>query len=94
MASFSVKRKHIRVQDNMPLKFSLSVLDFKTLQKVHSSGTGIDISKEGMGFYTDFPLEPGHILRIERESEPVETAMVRWVDRFDSKFRVGVFLYK
>ncbi len=78
----------------MPFEYSLSVLNFKALQKVTSSGQTIDISDDGMGFYTDFRLEPGHILKIKRNGDSFQTGMVKWVAELEGRFRVGVFLYK
>ncbi|MEW6108608.1 MAG: PilZ domain-containing protein [Nitrospirota bacterium] len=94
MAPAYERRKHERRGYEMPLEYSLSVVEFKKLQKVNSSGTAVDISDEGIGFLTSFPLEPGHILRIKKEADSFQTAMVRWVGKFEEKFRVGVLLYK
>jgi hypothetical protein len=84
-------RKYNRVAYNEKLNYSLSVPKYEVLQKVDSNGTGIDISDEGLGFYTAFPLEPGHVLRIRKESSTAQTVIVRWVDKTDGNFRVGVF---
>lgn len=94
MASAFDKRRNYRKEQSMSFDYSLSVLNFKTLQKVNSTGSTIDISDEGMGFYTDFQLEPGHILKIKSSSDSFRTAMVRWVAELEGRFRVGVYLYK
>ena len=84
------KRKYKRIAYNKPLNYSLSVLKHKDLQDIDSTGTGIGISAEGLGFYTAFPLKPGHVLRIGKEPT-AQTALVRWVDKIDENFRVGAF---
>lgn len=94
MTSAFDKRRNYRKEYAMSFDYSLSVLNFKTLQKVNSTGNTVDISDEGMGFYTDFQLEPGHILKIKSSDEAFRTAMVRWVTELDGRFRVGAFLYK
>lgn len=93
MASAFDKRRHERKEQSISFEYSLSVLNFKTLQKVNSTGNTIDVSDDGMGFFTDFRLEPGHILKIKSSGEAFRTAMVRWVTELEGRFRVGVFLY-
>lgn len=88
------KRKHKRTAYEETLNFSLAVVDFKSIRKVHSTGKAVDISDGGIGFYTDYPVEPGHILKIEHEHAPFWTAMVKWVARAESGFRAGAVLYK
>lgn len=89
------KRKYARKSCEAPLIFSLSVLGYKNirLHKVTSTGVGFDIGTGGMGFYTEYPLEPGNILKIEKESEAVQAGMVRWVNKVDDRFRVGVLFF-
>lgn len=94
MAPAFMKRQYERFAFSRPLNFSLNVLEHKTLKRVSSKGMGINISEEGMCFATEFPLEPGHILKIEREGNSFYTAMVKWVGEQQGMFRVGVFLYK
>lgn len=95
MAFSEEKRKYARKSCEVPLIFSLSVLGYKNirLHKVTSTGVGCDISKGGMGFYTEYPLESGNILKIEKESEAVQAGMVRWVNKVDDRFRVGVLFF-
>ncbi len=90
----SERRKQKRIGYDMPFEYSLSILEFKELRRVSASARGIDFSEEGMGFFTDILLEPGHVLRIRNSDGSSQTAMVRWVGEFDGKVRVGVLLYK
>jgi len=94
MVTAQERRKHERVGFDMPIEYSLSVLEFGNLQKLDLGGMGVDISQEGMGFFTDYRLEPGHIIRIKNGDGTVLTAMVRWVAELDGKFRVGVLFHK
>jgi hypothetical protein len=94
MAYGSDKRKYKRMACEGPLSFSLSVVDFKSLKKINSRGTCLDISDYGIGFLTDYPLEPGHILKIQLELPSVDAGMVKWSDKVNGNYRVGVFLYK
>ena len=94
MTNNNEKRKHKRIGYDMPFEYSLSILEFKELRKVTASAKGIDVSDEGMGFFTDFLLEPGHVLRFKNGDGSFQTAKVRWVGEFEGKVRVGVLLYK
>ena len=93
MAEYNEKRKHTRIGYDMPLSFSLSILEFTNLKHVEAYGTVVDKSSEGIGFVTDIQLEPGHIIRIKNEDDSLVTAEVRWVGEIEGKYRVGVLTY-
>ncbi len=88
------KRKHQRVGYDMPLEYTLSVLEFGDLRKLDLTGMGIDISEGGLGFFTDYRLQPGHVIRIKDGAGSQRPAVVRWVAELDGRFRVGVLFYK
>jgi hypothetical protein len=88
------RRKHARIGYDMPIEFSLSVLEFGDLQNLDLEGKGVDISEQGLGFFTGYPLESGHAIRLKNVHGSSVTAMVRWVAELDGKFRVGVLFYK
>ncbi len=88
------ERKHQRIAYDEALNFSLAVVKFKSIEKVQSTGKAIDISDGGIGFYTDYPVEPGHILRIEHGAALSDTAMVKWVNKSENGFRAGAVLYR
>ena len=68
------RRKHARIGYDMPLSFSLSILEFTNLKPVEAFGHGVDRSEDGLGFFTDFPLEPGHVIRIKKDDDSFITA--------------------
>ena len=88
------RRKHTRIGYDMPMPFSVSILDFTNLRTVEASGHCVDKSEGGLGFFTDFPLEPGHVIRIIQSGGSFITASVKWVGDIDGKYRVGILLYK
>jgi hypothetical protein len=88
------RRKHPRIGYDMPLSFSVSILDFTNLKPVEAFGRGVDKTEDGLGFFTDFPLEPGQVIRIKQGAGPVITASVKWVGEIDGKHRVGILFYK
>ena len=88
------RRKHTRIGNDMPLSFSVSILEFTNLNRYESYGAVVDESKEGIGFVTDIRLEPGNIIRIKNEDDSFDTAEVKWVGAIEGKYRVGVLIYK
>lgn len=88
------RRKHGRTGYDMPVRYTLSVLEFGDLRKLDLEGMGVDISEEGMGFFTDYRLQPGHVLRIMYGDGSHRPAVVRWVAELDGRLRVGVLFYK
>lgn len=94
MAEKNDRRRHARIGYDMPLSFSLSLLEFSNLKRsIEGDGEAVDRSSEGIGFTTDTPLEPGDVVRIEVDGSCV-TAEVKWVGRIEGKYRVGVLIYK
>ena len=94
MAQNKEKRRHPRIGYDMPLSFSLSIVEFANLRSVEAHGSLLDKSEKGLGFFTDFQLEPGHIIRIKKDEGSFVTAKVMWVGEIDGKYRVGVLVYK
>jgi PilZ domain len=88
------RRKHQRCGYDMPVEYTLSVLEFGDLQKLDLTGMGVDMSEEGMGFFTDYRLQTGHVIRIRNGDGSHRAAVVRWVVELDGRFRVGVLFYK
>jgi hypothetical protein len=88
------QRKYPRVGYDMPLSFSVSVLEFADFRRVEAFGHLMDRSEEGMGLLTDVRLEPGHVIKIKGEDGSFVPAQVMWVGEIDGRYRVGVLLYK
>jgi hypothetical protein len=88
------QRKYPRIGYDMPLSFSLSVLEFADLKRIEAFGYLMDKSEEGMGLLTEVRLEPGHIIKIRSEDGSFIPAQVMWVGEIEGKYRVGVLLYK
>ena len=88
------RRKHPRIGYDMRLSFSVSILDFTNLKPVEISGNALDKSEDGLGFVTEFPLEPGPVIRLTQGDGSFITASVKWVGEIDGKYRVGILFYK
>lgn len=87
------RRKSWRAGCESSLEYTLSIVDFNEVRRVHSTGEAIDISEAGLGFLTEFPLKPGHILILRMAGDDRScAAIVRWVDGEEPKIRVGALL--
>lgn len=66
----------------------LDIIDTKVLNLV---ARGIDIGDGGIGIKTDYPLEPGHVLRLNANLKH-KVGVVRWCENGKIKgiYSVGV----
>jgi hypothetical protein len=87
------RRRHRRIGLDMPLEFSMVMMEAGKLLCIDFSGTGVDISEQGLGFITSFQLEPGLFIRVKQQDGSHQVAMVRWVGEVDGMYRVGVLVY-
>ncbi|MDI6745202.1 MAG: PilZ domain-containing protein [Thermodesulfovibrionales bacterium] len=58
--------------------FAVTVLDIIDTKVLNLVARGIDISEGGMCIKTDYPLEPGHVLRLQNIGLPKQMGVVRW----------------
>ena len=93
MGAYMDKRRSPRIGYDMPIEFSMSVLDFGNPNLVYFTGLGVDRSDSGLGFVTEQQLEPGLSIEVKQEDGSYKTAEVRWVGELDGKLRVGVLMY-
>ncbi len=93
---YAVRRNCERVQYNELFNYTVTISDPLSPRRVEAGGRGIDICmhKRGMGFYTEFPLEPGHVIHIRRDGEDQAPAVVKWVKETGVNYRVGVYLFR
>jgi len=71
--------------------YSVSVLEFRELRRLNLRAETVDISEAGLGIITDYPLEPGYVLRFSSGIDQ-KAGIVRWTRKIadDSRYRVGV----
>ena len=67
----------------------LDIIDTKVLNLV---ARGVDVSEGGISIKTDYPLEPGHVLRFNKPLNHKKVGVVKWSSNNGSKviYRVGV----
>ncbi|MEW6570603.1 MAG: methyltransferase [Nitrospirota bacterium] len=84
-------RKHVRRPFSQPVSYSISALDAKERKWLNLKGNIFDISERGVGIFTDYPLEPGHILWFHEVIED-KAGFVRWCAKYDHTYRAGIEL--
>ena len=85
------RRKYQRKTFPEKINFGLSVLDAGNSKVINLFGTAVDMSETGIGIKTDYPLEPGHILRLIN-STTHKVGLVIWSRNTgnNEEFRAGV----
>lgn len=84
------KREFERRAVMQSIQYSVTVLDFRDLRRVSLNGEVVDISDSGMGIKTDFPLEPGHVLRFN-SGIGHKAGIVKWSMVVNNNgYRVGI----
>jgi len=78
-----------------PIQFDLNYVDAQGLITIEQEGAGVDISKNGLGLSTAYPLKKDEVLRLHFPLEAVETtlpvfAKVVWAKLVEKRFRVGL----
>ncbi|MBI4687266.1 MAG: PilZ domain-containing protein [Nitrospirae bacterium] len=91
-SSFADRRKYPRGVCNLPVGFSLTVLESYELKKLSAEGKCIDISRGGACLATSFPLEEGHVLKFnDSEIAAVNpVGVVRWTAGEAPDIKAGV----
>jgi len=82
------KRNAVRVE----IRYTVTDLQNTYASVVEASGTIVDISSNGFGMLTSYPLRKGHVITIrdgKREGLP-DYGMVRWSDVEDNQIRAGL----
>ncbi|MBI4685177.1 MAG: hypothetical protein HY755_08245 [Nitrospirae bacterium] len=74
-----------------PIDYSVNILDFKEIKRVLMDAISTDISEEGMGMRTNYPLEPGHVLMLNTGVEH-KVGIVRWSTLLENKnaYSIGI----
>lgn len=82
------RRKAYRTPFDKIICFSLHAIVFKEVEKFEVKAKTTDISDKGLGFMTDFPVEPGHVLYFHNCMMP-KFAIIRWSEKSGSRYNAG-----
>jgi len=83
-----MRRKFDRMPSSINIAFSLKLFDKKGLN-LDKKADAIDLSSGGIGLFTDYPLEPGQILRFD-QNIAFKLGIVKWVKKIDNSYRAGI----
>ncbi len=64
------------------IDFYISVFELGELKKLSVKAETVDINDSGLGFNTEYPLEPGHILMFDNRPSP-RIGIVKWIKKVD-----------
>jgi len=84
------KRQFERRPFKKTINYSVNVFDAVELLKLNLKADTIDISKAGMGIWTDYPLEPGYVLRLNDNDIERIAGVVEWSKMVDDSYRAGI----
>jgi hypothetical protein len=89
------KRRSARSVYGRSIEYELSSIGLEELMPVKREGVGINISENGIGFFTDYPLKKDEVVKIYfplssmRMRLPI-FARVAWAKPVENQFRVGM----
>ncbi|MDO9028248.1 MAG: response regulator, partial [Candidatus Roizmanbacteria bacterium] len=85
------RRQFERRPFKKPIRCSVNVFDRGGgLSKLNMKADTFDISREGMGIRTDYPLDPGYVLRFDDEDIEHIAGIVKWSMIDDNSYRAGI----
>ncbi len=92
MEHYKEKRKSKRVPYQTPFFFTVISMHGSEFQRIQSDGTIMDVSKDGVGIATAFPLEPGQVLHWDdrHKHNRLHIGLVKWSQRQGSLYRAGL----
>ncbi len=86
------RRKSARIPVNYPIRYAVTDLQTSYASVVEVPATIIDISEQGFGILTEYPLRRGHVITIregKKEGIP-HYGMVKWAKRINNQIRAGL----
>jgi len=89
------KRKFPRTAYENRILFELSAIGAGELMPVVQEGRGVDISEDGLGLLTDYPLKKDEVVKLHFPLDASRTklpvfARVAWSRSIQKRFRVGM----
>ncbi len=89
------KRRSNRRPADIPVRYAVTEVQKGLASRIELKGKIIDVSENGFGLLTSYPLQKGHVITISRGGGPVPTGygIVKWVKPEDDHYRVGLGLH-
>ncbi|NOX21450.1 MAG: PilZ domain-containing protein [Nitrospirae bacterium] len=90
------RRKSTRIPVYYPIRYAVTDLQTSYASVVEVAATIIDLSEQGFGIITEYPLRKGHVITIregKKEGIP-HYGMVKWSKRINNQVRAGLGFLK
>lgn len=68
---------------------SVTVLEDREIKHLDLKCDAIDLSEKGIGFFSNYPLEPGHVIRFSNGNVNKRIGVVKWSRRDKERYKVG-----
>lgn len=85
------KRQFQRRPVREAITFSVSVYDGFGQTRLDLTAMTFDAGAAGLGIETDYPLEPGHIIRLDT-GDGRKVGVVKWCKKSGHSYRAGISL--
>ena len=87
------KRSVSREATSLNVRFAVTEVGGRDATRVEAKGSIVDISEQGFGMITTYPLQKGHAITIrDRGNEKMPGyGLVKWTERAGSAYRAGLY---
>jgi len=87
------KRRVSRQATSLNIKFAVTEVGGRDATRVEAKGSIVDISEQGFGMITTYPLQKGHAITIRGRGDERMPAygLVRWTEKAGSTYRAGLY---
>ncbi len=87
------KRNVSRQATSLNIKFAVTEVGGRDATRVEAKGSIVDISDQGFGMITTYPLQKGHAITIrDRGNEKMPGyGLVKWIEKAGSTYRAGLW---
>jgi hypothetical protein len=84
------KRLYKRTSYPNEIICSVSIFKDREIKHIDLRCEATDLSEKGIGFFTDYPLENGHVIRFSNGKVNKKIGVVKWCRKDGERYKVGV----
>ncbi len=87
------KRSVCRQPTSLNIKFAVTEVGGREATRVEAKGSIVDISDQGFGMITTYPLQKGHAITIKGRGDEKMPGygLVKWTEKAGSTYRAGLW---
>lgn len=83
------RRFYERLPYNHEIICLVNVFKDRELRHLELKCNSIDLSEKGISFFSDYPLEEGHVIRFNNGVIDKKVGVVKWSKKEGIKYKVG-----